>query len=64
MSAFMSLLVYLAGSMISNLILKLLCQIVLGGSIYLLFSIWFKNEEFLYIKDILINLAKKRGVRK
>ncbi|MCI8726254.1 MAG: lipopolysaccharide biosynthesis protein [Hungatella sp.] len=62
-SGVMSVLVYLTGKIISNLILKLLCQITFGGIIYLLFSIWSKNAEFMYIKDIFKNIVKKRGVR-
>ena len=41
--------------------ITLLLQIVLGGILYLLFSVLTKNESFFYILGILRN--NKRGIK-
>lgn len=45
---------HLVGVLITNLILKLIVQVMVGSATYLLISFFTKNEQFIYIYSVLV----------
>lgn len=60
MAVIMSIVVYLIGCLPMSTMVGLLIQIIIGGSIYILLSILFKNKEFIQIKMIICKRLIKR----
>lgn len=52
--------VYMAGSMIDNIWLSIILQVMVGVITYILFSFLFKNKLFLILKQILMQKLKRK----
>jgi hypothetical protein len=59
LAAVMAVIVYFLPISSLNIYLQLVIQILCGGIIYLLGSIIFKLESFIYLKNILLNVFMK-----
>ena len=60
MSTIMSVIVFFVGKLISNNLVCLVTQVILGGIIYIGLSIVSKNESYLYLKKIIVRRGKNR----
>lgn len=52
--------VYYVGHSIKTPITSLVVQVLVGGIIYIMLSVLFKNDNFYYTKDIIIGVLKRR----
>lgn len=59
MSVIMSLIVYGVGRFFTNNIISLCIQLIVGCFVYLLLSIITKNQEYLYLKKLIMSKVKK-----
>ena len=60
MSIVMSIAVFAVGSSFSNLLLKLVIQVLTGGSVYILLATVSKNERLGYLWSIIKGMIKKK----
>lgn len=56
MALLMAVIVYLVGLFIPNLYICLVVQVVVGAVLYWGMSVWTKNENYLYVRDALIEI--------
>ena len=60
MSTVMCVIVFFVGGLISNNLVCLVTQVILGGIVYIGLSIITKNESYLYLKKIIVGKVKSR----
>lgn len=60
MSTIMCVTIFFVGRLISNNLVCLVTQVVLGGFVYVGLSIISKNESYLYLKKIIVGKVKSR----
>ena len=59
MSTVMCVIVFFVGRLISNNLVCLVTQVILGGIVYFGLSIITKNESYLYLKNMMVGKIKK-----
>lgn len=59
MSTVMCVIVFFVGRLISNNLVCLVTQVILGGIVYIGLSIITKNESYLYLKNMMVGKIKK-----
>lgn len=60
MSTIMCVTIFFVGKLISNNLVCLVTQVILGGFVYIGLSIISKNESYLYLKKIIVGKVKSR----